>query len=59
MKDDDGWKKIIDLLKKHYSKDDNTTALKHGKSSGILPEDQIRVLISIYHDSVMINAKSE
>ena len=26
MKGDDGWKKIIDLLRKHYSKDDNTAA---------------------------------
>ena len=31
MKGDDGWKKIIDLLKKHYSKDDNTAALETWK----------------------------
>ena len=49
LKGDDGWKKIIDLLKKHYSKD--------GKSLGILPEGQIRVLINI--SCVMINTKSE
>ena len=28
MKGDDGWKKIIDLLKKHYPKDDNTAAFE-------------------------------
>ena len=31
MKGDDGWKKIIDLLKKHHSKDDNTAAFKTWK----------------------------
>ena len=31
MKGDDGWKKIIDLLKKHYSKDDNTSAFETWK----------------------------
>ena len=31
LKGDDGWKKIIDLLKKHYSKDDNTAALETWK----------------------------
>ena len=31
MKGDDGWKKITDLLKKHYSKDDNTAAFETWK----------------------------
>ena len=31
MKGDDGWKKIIDLLKKHHSKGDKTAAFKTWK----------------------------